>query len=236
MGIACQSDDECTDWVGTCGSGGFCDLPPLSIIEDQYLNCYINQMSSVIEDYLRREVLGGEVDGVPKTSPVFFDALRLAASEGFPSFIQSSFFLFFFSYHNNLNIFTIPGACVSPSSPLDLSKRTRREWFSEGGLSCKGQELGYSSPNYDDKILRECPTLKCLGSDSCWGNSADPCYSNCLTEWVDFESEIEEDCGSDVCNVDLSPCEGDDVCVYCAPDGSHPCKVRFFFFLSLFIC
>ena len=94
--------------------------------------------------------------------------------------------------------------------------------------------LGLSSPKDDDKILRECPTLECLGAASCWGNLADPCYSDCETEWVDFEGANEENCGSDVCNVDLSPCEGDDVCVYCAPDGSLPCQVNYFHF-SFFI-
>ena len=89
--MACHSDDDCSNWVGTCGSRGYCDLPSLSILENQYLNCYIDQMSSVLEDYLRREVLGEELEAVPKTSPVFFDALRLAASEG------ALLFSFFFS-------------------------------------------------------------------------------------------------------------------------------------------
>ena len=82
MGMSCRTDDDCSNWLGTCGSRGYCDLPSLSTIEDQYLNCYINEMSSALEDYLRREVLVEEVGDVPKTSPVFFDALRLAASEG----------------------------------------------------------------------------------------------------------------------------------------------------------
>ena len=98
--------------------------------------------------------------------------------------------------------------------------------------------LGLSSPNDDDKILSECPTLKCLGAASCWGNLADPCYSDCETRWVEFEGTREENCGADVCNVGFPPCEGDDVCTYCPPDGSLPCQVNkslsffIFFFLS----
>ena len=93
--MPCRSDTDCADWVGTCGSGGFCDLPTLSVVEDQYLNCYIDQMSSVLEDYLRREVLGGELEDAPKTSSEFFDALRLAASEGTFSFSPHFLFSFF---------------------------------------------------------------------------------------------------------------------------------------------
>ena len=92
VGIACRSDKDCANWLGTCGSGGFCNLPALSTLEDQYLHCYINQMSSTLEDYLRREVLSKELDEVSKTSPEFFEALRLAASEG--PLLISLFFLF----------------------------------------------------------------------------------------------------------------------------------------------
>ena len=101
-------------------------------------------------------------------------------------------------------------------------------------MSCKGDELGLSSPEDDDKIMKECPTLNCLGSSSCWGNLAETCYRNCDTEWVNFAGETEEFCGSDVCNVDLSPCEGGEVCVYCAPDGSLPCQVKNLFFIRSF--
>ena len=90
------------------------------------------------------------------------------------------------------------------------------------------------SSSNEDLIWRECPTLNCLGSESCWGNLADPCYANCNTEWVDFEGETEEECGSDICNVDASACEGDNVCAYCAPDGSLPCQV-IFISLSFFV-
>ena len=95
MGMVCHSDEDCSNWLGTCGSGGFCNLPPLSTLEDEYLNCYINQMSSVLEDYLRREVLSKELETVSKTSPEFFEALRLAASEGPLLFSLSSLFSLF---------------------------------------------------------------------------------------------------------------------------------------------
>ena len=89
--MTCDSDEDCTNWLGTCGSTGYCDLPTLSVVEDQYLTCYINRMSSVTEDYLRREVLGRELENAPKSSPEFYDAVRLAASEG------KFFILFIFS-------------------------------------------------------------------------------------------------------------------------------------------
>lgn len=56
-------------------------MPSLSVVEEQFVRCYIDRMSSITEDYIRRRVLPERLGSVDKDSEEFYLAIREMARD-----------------------------------------------------------------------------------------------------------------------------------------------------------
>ena len=137
-GPSCLQDSDCDGWGGRCNfDTGICALgrlddvcacfllsvklisfltppppPPLTKMEDTFLLCFIANMSTSLEMYIREtEFIKSDV---PRDSPEFFIRVKRAASRT---------------------------DCVNPHNPIDISKRERNVWDVQR-LLCKADFLG----------------------------------------------------------------------------------------------
>lgn len=207
LGVTCSSDSDCASYLGVCDMDDHvCSLPPLSDVEASYLECYLSKMSSSTEYYIRYLVLSDPLIEYPRNSSEFISAVRSAADVA---------------------------DCVSQSSPLDITKRSRYVW--EGTLQCQIDLLGLGnlSANESFSIVNEmCPPQYCLGSDDFYFGflfssndvtdtsclmPGDQCYTACYASFV-LQNAEESSCAELTCPFENVPCDDVAVCAYCS-DG-----------------
>jgi glutamate mutase epsilon subunit len=129
-------DEDCDQYLGRCDmSRGVCALPSLAEMENSYLKCYLAEMSSSTEYYIRHQVLADSLQGFPRNSSEFFFAVRQAAAVA---------------------------DCVDPSSPLDISRRSRYIWDAQS-IDCQVAQLGNLTNVTDSFVKSLCPPVFCLG-------------------------------------------------------------------------
>ena len=77
--LQCSQDSECSS--GVCNRFlGVCHLSDYEEVEEAMLKCYISNMSSLTEDYLRENILSKELVAFSRGSPEFFAAVKASAT------------------------------------------------------------------------------------------------------------------------------------------------------------
>eukprot|EP00008_Paramoeba_atlantica_P005753 CAMPEP_0201477102 /NCGR_PEP_ID=MMETSP0151_2-20130828/2207_1 /ASSEMBLY_ACC=CAM_ASM_000257 /TAXON_ID=200890 /ORGANISM="Paramoeba atlantica, Strain 621/1 / CCAP 1560/9" /LENGTH=1240 /DNA_ID=CAMNT_0047857721 /DNA_START=22 /DNA_END=3740 /DNA_ORIENTATION=+ len=133
-GNSCVVDSDCDQWSGICDlETGLCASLPIEEIEDRFLNCFINTMSSSLEEHIRLNAFPAGFTE-PRDSPLFFEMLKQVSSKT---------------------------DCVNPHDPLDLSKRERYEYDADFPL-CKADAMGLDGSQLD-LVDELCPPGLCLG-------------------------------------------------------------------------
>jgi hypothetical protein len=115
-----------------------CALPPLAEVENAYLECYLEKMSSSTEYYVRYQILPNPMESAARNSSEFFLAVRAAAA--------------------------VPD-CVDQSAALDITQRTRYIWKGTS-LQCQIEALGLPNEGANAAAVVDalCPPQYCLGN------------------------------------------------------------------------
>jgi len=121
-GVQCSVDEDCA--FSKCDrKWGRCALPSAQEVEDVYLQCYIDNMPSFTEEYIRDFVLN---ESLPeRSSPLFFEAMKEAAA-----------------------VFD----CVNPTDAFDLSRRTSISLSSTCASSYVFANTNYQNAELQEKI------------------------------------------------------------------------------------
>ena len=195
-GANCATDSECDQWSGNCNHlTGKCELGTTPEVEDAYLRCYISEISSSLEEYLRLNVLPPEAASAPRDSEEFFLGLKSAATVD---------------------------DCVAPNDPLDILFRSRYVWTARD--SCKATILGVPEDDVE-AINELCPPGYCLGTGcrqstaQCF-RQCEPIYVFASSE---SESECTSVVCPVSGLPDGSDCEGS-YCVYCPGGEGEECQ------------
>ena len=211
-GLPCVEDSDCvregaaySGLSGNCDMNrGVCALISLVEVEDLYLQCFIARMDTSLAVYIRTQVLSPSSPGAkaPLDSPAFFAALKEAAAVS---------------------------DCVNPTSPLDLSARTRYV-YDAASQACKNSQLGLAYPEDNDKANAICPPVNCLG-DTCPVPGIQ-CYVNCVSQYRSVTATaascaaVNAAVGGDKqCRMADGLCNDEFACIYCPEDESSPCIV-----------
>ena len=202
-GIDCISDDDCQKLKSahpsfeiTCNrSTKKCRLPSLASVETAFLTCFIKEMSSFTEDYIRRNVLDESTINSPRYSPEFFSALREAAGSD---------------------------DCVTPSDPLQTNYRTRKMFAGKASepTFC-GVPPRRGCEAVECPLTQECLHWSCKVpvSVSCpVGNVYD---SNLFVAQKEECSAQREACNID--DIDMADCSDGYVCAFCSECDGEDC-------------
>lgn len=195
-GLDCVSDNDCDTlqpayplFNTTCNrSEKKCRLPPLDTVETAFLACYIKEMSSFTEDYIRRSVLSEQAANAPRDSPEFFSALREAAGSE---------------------------DCVTPSDVLQNDHRSRKMLTGKASdpTFC-GVPPRRGCEAVECPLIQACLHWSCKAPVivSCpVGNVYD---SNLILASKD-ECEMQG-VACNVAGIDIADCSGDYVCAFCS--------------------
>ena len=195
-GIDCIADSDCEQWSGKCNhQTKKCVLGTTPEVEDAYLRCYISQITSSLEDYLRLNVLSSS--SAPLDSEEFFLGLKSAATVD---------------------------DCVALEDPLDIFLRSRYVWTVADDCKAFILDLDSENVDVDS-VNALCPPEYCLGTSCRASNAqcyfaCGPLYV--LHESSESEcSSSSTVCP--VSGIPGGECEGS-YCVYCPGGDEEDCQ------------
>ena len=200
-GVDCISDYDCEklksaypSFEATCNrSTKKCRLPPLSSVETVFLTCFIQEMSSFTEAYIRRNVVVESATNAPRYSSEFFHALREAAGSE---------------------------DCVTPSDPLRTEYRTRKMLAGKAsGPTFCGVPPRRGCEAVECPLTQECLHWSCRVpvSVSCpVGNVYDSDLVIAQKQECDAQGE-----SCNIEGVDIADCRNEFVCGFCSDFNSE---------------